>query len=122
MDSSCTRSIQSDRHSAAPHNRYPVTVIAVKQLYVMMFLFSRFDPLGNDPIVVTGSANFSDNSTTAYDKIMLIIRGDKRVADIYFTEFNRLFSHYYFRAVVESTARAGISLASPVFAMRYPCA
>jgi len=32
---------------------------------------------------------------------MIIIRGDKRVADIYFTEFNRLFNHYYFRSVME---------------------
>lgn len=59
------------------------------------------DPLGNDPIVVTGSANFSESSTTYNDENMLIIRGDKRVADIYYTEFNRLFSHYYFRSVME---------------------
>ena len=32
---------------------------------------------------------------------MLVIRGNRRVADIYFTEFNRLFNHYYFRAVQE---------------------
>ena len=38
---------------------------------------------------------------------MLIIRGDHRVADIYFTEFNRLFNHYYFRAVHEATTKAG---------------
>ena len=30
---------------------------------------------------------------------MVIIRGNKRVADIYFTEFNRIFNHYYFRDV-----------------------
>jgi hypothetical protein len=34
---------------------------------------------------------------------MLVIRGDRRVADIYFTEFNRLFYHYYFRSVQEAT-------------------
>ncbi len=33
----------------------------------------------------------------------MIIRGDRRVADIYFTEFNRLFNHYYFRAVYKKT-------------------
>lgn len=33
---------------------------------------------------------------------MLIIRGGQRVADIYFTEFNRLFNHYYFRSVTEA--------------------
>jgi hypothetical protein len=36
---------------------------------------------------------------------MIIIRGNQRVADIYFTEFNRLFNHYYFRSVTESTGQ-----------------
>ena len=57
-------------------------------------------------IVVTGSANFSDASTTENDENMIIIRGDRRVADIYFTEFNRLFFHYYFRSVLEALATA----------------
>jgi phosphatidylserine/phosphatidylglycerophosphate/cardiolipin synthase-like enzyme len=71
------------------------------------YIHSKFllmDPLGDDPIVVTGSANFSEASTTGNDENMLIIRGDRRVADIYFTEFNRLFNHYYFRAVHEKAA------------------
>lgn len=67
--------------------------------------FLLMDPLGDDPIVVTGSANFSKASTNDNDENMLIIRGNRRVADIYFTEFNRLFNHYYFRAVVESRSR-----------------
>lgn len=74
------------------------------------YVHSKFllrDPLGADPIVVTGSANFSPPSTNANDENMLIIRGDQRVADIYFTEFNRLFNHYYFRAVTEATKAAG---------------
>lgn len=69
------------------------------------YIHSKFllaDPLGTDPIVVTGSANFSEASTTGNDENMLIIRGNRRVADIYFTEFNRLFYHYYFRAVTQS--------------------
>ena len=68
------------------------------------YIHSKFllmDPLGADPIVVTGSANFSKASTTDNDENMLVIRGNRRVADIYFTEFNRLFNHYYFRAVQE---------------------
>ena len=36
---------------------------------------------------------------------MIIVRGDRRVADIYFTEFNRLFNHYYFRSVMEDLSR-----------------
>jgi len=69
------------------------------------YIHSKFllqDPLGADPIVVTGSANFSDASTNDNDENMLLIRGDTRVADIYFTEFNRLFFHYYFRSVHEA--------------------
>ena len=69
------------------------------------FIHSKFllrDPLGADPLLVTGSANFSDASTNDNDENMLAIRGDRRAADIYFTEFNRLFNHYYFRSVVES--------------------
>jgi phosphatidylserine/phosphatidylglycerophosphate/cardiolipin synthase-like enzyme len=72
------------------------------------YIHSKFllmDPLGADPIVVTGSANFSEASTNGNDENMLLIRGNTRVADIYFTEFNRLFNHYYFRAVQEDLNR-----------------
>jgi len=77
------------------------------------FIHDKFllcDPLGSDPIVVTGSANFSRASTTDNDENMIIIRGDRRVADIYFTEFNRLFFHYYFRSVVQSIEDRGGSV------------
>lgn len=63
--------------------------------------FMLIDPLGADPIVVTGSANFSSASTGDNDENMIVVRGDRRVADIYLTEFNRLFNHYYFRSVLE---------------------
>lgn len=69
--------------------------------------FLLMDPLGEDPLVVTGSANFSKASTNDNDENMLIIRGDQRVADIYFTEFNRLFNHYYFRSVTETLKETG---------------
>ncbi|HJP62394.1 MAG TPA: phospholipase D-like domain-containing protein [Mucilaginibacter sp.] len=59
--------------------------------------FMLVDPLGSKPIVITGSANFSDSSTTDNDENMLIISGNKRVADIYLGEFMRLFSHFSFR-------------------------
>jgi phosphatidylserine/phosphatidylglycerophosphate/cardiolipin synthase-like enzyme len=73
------------------------------------FIHSKFllvDPLGADPLVITGSANFSAASTTDNDENMLVIRGNNRVADIYFTEFNRLFFHYYFRSIQEVTLKA----------------
>lgn len=62
------------------------------------------DPFGSDPIVVTGSANFSNNSTEVNDSNTLILRGYTAVADIYATEFMRMFEHYHFRAK-ESAAK-----------------
>ncbi|MFI5373086.1 MAG: phospholipase D-like domain-containing protein [Candidatus Rokuibacteriota bacterium] len=59
--------------------------------------FMLIDPLGDDPTTVTGSANFSAASQTDNDENMLIIRGDQRVADVYFGEFMRLFDHLYAR-------------------------
>ena len=69
--------------------------------------FMLVDPLSSDPMVVTGSANFSENSTTGNDENMLVIRGDKRVADIYVGEFVRLWRHYYFRDVMRRLATKG---------------
>ncbi|MFD2571689.1 phospholipase D-like domain-containing protein [Spirosoma soli] len=60
------------------------------------------DPLGDDPVTISGSANFSESSIQRNDENMLVIRGDKRVADIYFGEFMRLFRHFYFRNLVTS--------------------
>jgi len=55
------------------------------------------DPLGDVPIVISGSANYSTNSTSLNDENTLVIKGDDRVADIYFTEYVRLFDHFAFR-------------------------
>jgi phosphatidylserine/phosphatidylglycerophosphate/cardiolipin synthase-like enzyme len=56
--------------------------------------FMLIDPLSDDPVVITGSANFSENSTVNNDENMVIIRGDTRVADIFLGEFMRLFNHF----------------------------
>ena len=61
------------------------------------YRFMLIDPFGNDPIVVGGSANFSKASTEENDENILVVRGDKRVADIYLGEFMRLYSHHAFR-------------------------
>src|SRR5262245_43809372 len=55
------------------------------------------DPFGLDPILITGSANFSKNSTTMNDENGLVIRGNSAIMDIYATEFMRMFEHYWFR-------------------------
>jgi len=59
--------------------------------------FMLVDPLGPKPVVITGSANFSEASTNTNGENMLVIRNDRRVADIYLGEFMRIFSHYAFR-------------------------
>jgi phosphatidylserine/phosphatidylglycerophosphate/cardiolipin synthase-like enzyme len=69
--------------------------------------FILVDPLGDDPIVVTGTANFSRPSQNANDENMLVIRGSKRVADIYFGEFMRIFDHLYSRYIVRKLRAAG---------------
>lgn len=59
--------------------------------------YMLIDPLGANPLVIAGSANFSVASSTGNDENMLIISGNKRVADIYLGEFMRLYNHYAFR-------------------------
>jgi len=68
------------------------------------------NPLGPDPIIVFGSANFSHNSTLNNDSNSLIIRGYTAVADIYVTEFMRMFEHYYFRGKQAQMAAANQQL------------
>ena len=66
----------------------------------VLFIHTKYmliDPLGEDPIVITGSANFSKASTQSNDENMLVIRGDTGVADVYLTEFMRLFVTYRLR-------------------------
>ena len=63
--------------------------------------FMLADPLSDTPIVVTGSANFSDASTRTNDENMLVIKDNTRVADIYLGEYMRLYSHYAFREAVQ---------------------
>ncbi|MEC5384891.1 hypothetical protein VVD49_04110 [Uliginosibacterium sp. H3] len=69
--------------------------------------FMLVDPLGKDPKVVTGTANFSGASQFANDENMVVIRGNTRVADIYFGEFMRIFDHLYARYIVEKMKKAG---------------
>jgi hypothetical protein len=68
--------------------------------------YMLIDPLSDNPLIITGSANFSDASTKSNDENMLVIRGDTRVADIYLTEFMRLFMHFYFRTIVNGIGPA----------------
>lgn len=63
--------------------------------------FMLIDPLSSSPVVVTGSANFSTASSIRNDENMLMIRDNRRVADIYLGEFMRLYRHHAFREWLE---------------------
>jgi len=66
----------------------------VPYLHTKILLVS---PLAAAPVVISGSANFSEASTTGNDENMLIVVGDTDVADVYFTEYARIFQHFYAR-------------------------
>jgi phosphatidylserine/phosphatidylglycerophosphate/cardiolipin synthase-like enzyme len=72
--------------------------------------FMLIDPLGDDPVVISGSANFSKASTVSNDENMLVYRGDLRIADIFLSEFMRMFRHFESRNrrnAMSPEARAG---------------
>jgi phosphatidylserine/phosphatidylglycerophosphate/cardiolipin synthase-like enzyme len=71
----------------------------------VQFIHTKYmliDPLGDDPIVITGSANFSEASTSGNDENMLVIRGHPRAPDVYLGEFMRLFTHFRLRGRVNA--------------------
>jgi phosphatidylserine/phosphatidylglycerophosphate/cardiolipin synthase-like enzyme len=72
------------------------------KLHYMHTKLMIVDPLTDDPIVVTGSANWSNESSETNDENMVVIRDDKRVADIYLTDFMRIFNHYRIRGKAET--------------------
>jgi len=62
------------------------------------------DPLSAHPVIIVGSANFSDASVVSNDENTIVIKGGpelRRVCDIYFTEFYRLFHHFFVRKATQ---------------------
>ena len=82
---------------------------SVGHVFFVHTKYMLIDPLTDDPKIFTDSANFSPGSLTSNDENMLLIRGDKRVADVYLTEFMRLLNHFYFRQVANQKANDGTS-------------
>ena len=65
------------------------------------------DPNGDDPIVITGSHNFSASASKKNDENMVIIRGDKALAKAYAVNVQSVYDHYNFRAVAKSMQQQG---------------
>jgi len=71
------------------------------------FIHTKFlliDPLGPEPLIVTGSANFSASSTDKNDENMIVIRTNPDVAQIYVNDFMRFFEHFELRNKVNAGA------------------
>jgi phosphatidylserine/phosphatidylglycerophosphate/cardiolipin synthase-like enzyme len=60
------------------------------------------DPNGKNPVVVTGSHNFSAAASAKNDENLVIVRGNAALAKAYAVEVQSVFDHYNFRAVAAS--------------------
>jgi phosphatidylserine/phosphatidylglycerophosphate/cardiolipin synthase-like enzyme len=65
------------------------------------------DPNGKNPVVVTGSHNFSGAASSKNDENLVIIRGNTALARAYAVEVQSVFDHYNFRAVAASMKADG---------------
>jgi phosphatidylserine/phosphatidylglycerophosphate/cardiolipin synthase-like enzyme len=65
------------------------------------------DFTSENPIVISGSHNFSASGSEGNDENYLILRGDTDVADSYGCELMRLYDHYRFRYVSKIKTDAG---------------
>lgn len=74
--------------------------------------YMLIDPLSSSPILVTGSANFSKNSSENNDENQLVMYHQPEVVDVYLSEFMRMYEHYRFRYLLDRTANnpAGLTL------------
>jgi len=65
------------------------------------------DPNGDNPIVVTGSHNFSASASGKNDENLIIIEGNKALAKAYAVNVQGVFDHYRFRAVANLMQKEG---------------
>lgn len=65
------------------------------------------DPNGDNPVVITGSHNFSASASSKNDENMVIIKGNAALAKAYAVEVQSVFDHYNFRAVAASMKAEG---------------
>jgi phosphatidylserine/phosphatidylglycerophosphate/cardiolipin synthase-like enzyme len=61
------------------------------------------DPFASDPVVITGSHNFSSSASSKNDENFIIIRGDHQLAESYAVNILGAYAHYRWRAFLAST-------------------
>jgi phosphatidylserine/phosphatidylglycerophosphate/cardiolipin synthase-like enzyme len=61
------------------------------------------DPFSDNPIVITGSHNFSSTASAKNDENFIIIQGDKALAEAYAVNIEGAYQHYVYRAFLAKT-------------------
>jgi phosphatidylserine/phosphatidylglycerophosphate/cardiolipin synthase-like enzyme len=65
------------------------------------------DPFGDNPVVVTGSHNFSSAASESNDENFVVIEGDKALAKAYAAHIMSAYNHYRWRQYVNVTTLSG---------------
>jgi hypothetical protein len=65
------------------------------------------DPLSDDPVVVTGSHNFSTPASKKNDENYVIVRGHKKLAIAYATYVMSVYQHYRYRSYIREMIAEG---------------
>jgi phosphatidylserine/phosphatidylglycerophosphate/cardiolipin synthase-like enzyme len=65
------------------------------------------DPLSKNPVVVTGSHNFSTSASEKNDENLVIVRGHKRLSIAYATYVMSVYQHYRYRSYVREMLAQG---------------
>lgn len=61
------------------------------------------DPFADDPVVITGSHNFSASASAKNDENFLIVKGDRELAEAYAVNILGAYAHYRYRAYLQQT-------------------
>jgi phosphatidylserine/phosphatidylglycerophosphate/cardiolipin synthase-like enzyme len=65
------------------------------------------DPFSDDCAVVTGSHNFSDSASAKNDENLVIVRGDRALAQAYAVHMSGVYDGYAWRAFLNAGATPG---------------
>jgi phosphatidylserine/phosphatidylglycerophosphate/cardiolipin synthase-like enzyme len=66
------------------------------------------DPF-TDPVVITGFHNFSQSASSKNDENLLIVKGNKELAERYAVNIMSAYQHYRWRAYLKECVAKGIS-------------
>jgi phosphatidylserine/phosphatidylglycerophosphate/cardiolipin synthase-like enzyme len=63
------------------------------------------DPFSPDPVVITGSHNFSSSASSKNDENFIIVKGDHDLAEAYAVNVMGAYAHYRWRAFLSQTKK-----------------